>query len=184
MCWLQAAGGEDDGERRDETILSLFLEVRADWMLRPCSSASRRLTRGLCSCRVQKSAGDEKKGDLLRPENLRELRDVIMNFQIAGRGLATPPPNACETCETNDVCVVHAPMSTGRDTVAQALAWSVYLLSLHPDVQEKVHDEAVAVLGNTPVEEVGPASGYGMSEYAAERGADVVDLVSFPLCAR
>lgn len=120
-------------------------------------------TRGLCSCRVQKSAGDEKKGDLLRPENLRELRDVIMNFQIAGRGSATPPPNACEACETDDVYVVHAPMLTGRDTVAQALAWSVYLLSLHPDVQEKVHDEAVVVLGNTPVEEVGPASGYGMS---------------------
>lgn len=50
---------------------------------------------------------------------VRYLSDVIMNFQIAG-----------------------------RDTVAQAFSWAVHLLSLHPDIQEKAHQEALLVLGS------------------------------------
>ena len=39
----------------------------------------------------------------------------------------------------------------GHETTAQALSWTFYLLSQHPDVEGKLHDELVAVLaGRTP----------------------------------
>ncbi|KAL3902074.1 MAG: hypothetical protein SGCHY_000108 [Lobulomycetales sp.] len=47
-----------------------------------------------------------------------QLRDIVLNFIIAG-----------------------------RDTTAQALAWSVWLLQLHPDVSAKLRSEAFSVLG-------------------------------------
>jgi len=42
----------------------------------------------------------------------------------------------------------------GRDTTGQSLSWMTYLLAQHPDVQDKIHDEAQAVLGNLPNSEV------------------------------
>lgn len=50
--------------------------------------------------------------------NDKYLRDLIMNFLIAG-----------------------------RDTTAQALSWCLYLLCEHPDIQDKVYDEIVSVCG-------------------------------------
>ena len=39
----------------------------------------------------------------------------------------------------------------GHETTAQALSWTFYLLSQHPDVERKLHDEFVTVLaGRTP----------------------------------
>ena len=39
----------------------------------------------------------------------------------------------------------------GHETTAQALSWTFYLLSQHPDVERKLHDELVTVLaGRTP----------------------------------
>jgi cytochrome P450 len=39
----------------------------------------------------------------------------------------------------------------GHETTAQALSWTFYLLSQHPDVEGKLHDELAAVLpGRTP----------------------------------
>lgn len=36
----------------------------------------------------------------------------------------------------------------GHETSASALAWSLYLISMSPEIQERMHAEAVAVLGN------------------------------------
>ena len=39
----------------------------------------------------------------------------------------------------------------GHETTAQALSWTFYLLSQHPDVEGKLHDELATVLaGRTP----------------------------------
>jgi cytochrome P450 len=35
----------------------------------------------------------------------------------------------------------------GHETSASALAWSLYLIAMSPEIQERMHDEAVAVLG-------------------------------------
>ncbi|XP_071488189.1 cytochrome P450 4V2-like [Diadema antillarum] len=40
-------------------------------------------------------------------------------------------------------------MFEGHDTTAAAISWSLYLLGLHPDVQERLHEEVVSVLGDT-----------------------------------
>jgi cytochrome P450 len=39
----------------------------------------------------------------------------------------------------------------GRETTALALTWTFYLLSLHPEVEERVRSEIAAVTGGTPV---------------------------------
>lgn len=39
----------------------------------------------------------------------------------------------------------------GHETSASALTWSVYLLSLHPEVQEEAHREVVSVLAQEPL---------------------------------
>lgn len=36
----------------------------------------------------------------------------------------------------------------GHETSASALAWSLYLISMSPDIQQRMHTEAVAVMGN------------------------------------
>jgi cytochrome P450 len=54
-------------------------------------------------------AAKNEKGELL---NDRELRDVVLNFVIAG-----------------------------RDTTAQALSWTFYSLATNPDVEEKLAAE-------------------------------------------
>ena len=38
-------------------------------------------------------------------------------------------------------------LMAGEDTTAHTLAWAIYLLALHPEIQTKIHEEAVAVLG-------------------------------------
>jgi len=38
----------------------------------------------------------------------------------------------------------------GRDTTAQSLAWTCYLLALHPEVQKKAQEEVDRVLGEEP----------------------------------
>jgi len=48
----------------------------------------------------------------------KQLRDVVLNMIIAG-----------------------------RDTTAQALTWSMLLLSTHPEVEEKIRAEALSILG-------------------------------------
>jgi len=61
----------------------------------------------------QTSGGDNK--DLTD----KDLRDIILNFVIAG-----------------------------RDTTAQALSWSIYRLCIHPHVQQRARQEIQEVLGN------------------------------------
>ena len=38
----------------------------------------------------------------------------------------------------------------GHDTVTAMLAWALYLLALHPDVQQRAREEAINVLGSEP----------------------------------
>ena len=60
---------------------------------------------------------DHDKSASLQPSD-QNLRDVILNMVIAG-----------------------------RDTTAQALSWAFYRLCIHRDVQAKVREEIVSVLG-------------------------------------
>jgi cytochrome P450 len=60
-------------------------------------------------------AAKTEEGELL---NDSQLRDVIINFILAG-----------------------------RDTTAQALTWSFWILSTHPDILSKLRAEAIGVLG-------------------------------------
>lgn len=39
-------------------------------------------------------------------------------------------------------------LMAGEDTTAHSLAWAIYLLALHPEIQEHMHDEAKRVLVN------------------------------------
>lgn len=78
---------------------------------------------------------------------VRYLSDVIMNFQIAG-----------------------------RDTVAQAFSWAVHLLSLHPDVQEKAHHEALLVLGSLRAAEAATFDQINRLEYMRAVVTEVLRL--------
>jgi cytochrome P450 len=40
--------------------------------------------------------------------------------------------------------------SAGHETTAQALTWTFYLLSTHPDVERRLRDEVSAAVGNAP----------------------------------
>lgn len=39
----------------------------------------------------------------------------------------------------------------GHETTANALSWTLYLLTQHPEKQQKLHDEIESVIGDTPV---------------------------------
>ena len=41
-------------------------------------------------------------------------------------------------------------LQQGHDTVGESLAWTWYLLSLHPEVERKLHDEIADVVGDRP----------------------------------
>ncbi len=43
-------------------------------------------------------------------------------------------------------------LTAGHETGGAALSWALYLLGKHPEVQEQLHDEVHAVLGNRPAE--------------------------------
>lgn len=60
--------------------------------------------------------------DDLSKQDEQFLRDLIMNFLIAG-----------------------------RDTTAQALSWTFYLLAQHPTIEAHLHAEIVEVLGDGPL---------------------------------
>jgi cytochrome P450 len=62
-------------------------------------------------------AAKTEEGD---PLNDAQLRDVVLNFIIAG-----------------------------RDTTAQALSWSFWLLSTRPEILAKLRDEAHKILGSS-----------------------------------
>lgn len=64
--------------------------------------------------------------------NDKGLRDVVLNFLIAGRyvlrsGVCYNPP-----------VIAPAVSMVDRDTTAQALSWSVFLTAQHPEVEHKV----------------------------------------------
>lgn len=61
----------------------------------------------------------DKNDHLNQKPSEKYLADVILNFIIAG-----------------------------RDTTAQAMGWCTYLLSTHPDIQEKLYEELVEVFGS------------------------------------
>ena len=69
--------------------------------------------------RTQTAAATSKEDDISsKPPSNRELRDIVMNFMIAG-----------------------------RDTTACALSWTMYELGRHPEALKKVIEECVRVCG-------------------------------------
>lgn len=65
---------------------------------------------------------DEISSSSLMEPTDRNMRDVIINMVIAG-----------------------------RDTTAQALSWTFYRLCIHPEIQAKVREEVVSVLGDAVI---------------------------------
>lgn len=65
-------------------------------------------------------SGMNMKDSVLESQNKAFLRDLVMNFMIAG-----------------------------RDTTAQALTWTLYLLAQHPEITERVYDELIEAFGET-----------------------------------
>lgn len=69
-----------------------------------------------------KADGCSSTADLLLQKDEDFLRDLIINFLIAG-----------------------------RDTTAQSLSWTFFLLAQHPNIEAHVHAELVETLGNGPL---------------------------------
>ena len=90
------------------------------------------------------------------------LRDVVLNFLIAGRdttaNVSLPPPYHSQhimpchdmlctsivlyLCLSASLCISAYHAMTEMYWVVQALSWAVYRLCIHPHIQDKVYEEA------------------------------------------
>lgn len=71
-----------------------------------------------------------------------ERKDILASF------IAAQDPETGEHFDLDDLIDQVAVMFlAGHETTASALSWTLYLLAMQPQVQERLHDEAVKVLG-------------------------------------
>jgi len=131
LCGLDIDDADEPSTHQLQTALG-HLSGESNALLPNSRRAARELTNAVDGIvAVRRAAGDDK-GDLLgmllgadvkngeKVERMsdRQARDEIMTFFFAG-----------------------------HDTTASALAWAWYLLALHPEVQERLHEEVDRVLG-------------------------------------
>lgn len=70
---------------------------------------------------------------------------------LATKIMTTPDPETGQVFETAEmVDQVAIFFLAGHETSASALAWTLYLCALDPDLQDRLADEAAQVLGDTP----------------------------------
>lgn len=72
------------------------------------------------------------------------------------------PTASMSNQQVHDECVTI--MLAGHETTANALSFALWLIAKHPDVQLRLHEEAVAVLGDRPP----TAEDYGRLAYATQ----------------
>ncbi len=105
--------------------------------------------------RRRRQAAQEIRGAIeaiVRPRHDAARRDGgddgadILASLLAARDAATGAPFSFDEI-VDQVCMLFL---AGHETSASALTWSLYLLALHPEVQEAAHAEVVAVLQGGP----------------------------------
>lgn len=70
------------------------------------------------------------------------VHDDLLAAMLEGDGGGGVPPSDAELID-NLITFFFA----GFDTTSVAISWTLYELARHPDVQQRLHDEAIAVLG-------------------------------------
>jgi cytochrome P450 len=94
----------------------------------------------------RKAPGD--RGDLL--SMLLEATDPEENSSLAAHGATTGALNGAGTHmsdkQVRDECLTV--MLAGHETTANGLSFALWMLARHPEAQERVHEEAVRVLGS------------------------------------
>lgn len=86
--------------------------------------------------------------DLLVAERINRPTDGgdLLSRLIAGAREEADPRAARRRLREEIVTVLLA----GHETTASTLSWAFHLMDRHPDVRERLHDEAVSVLGDRP----------------------------------
>jgi len=75
------------------------------------------------------------------------LRNNLLSLLIG----ANDPQTGGSMSETDVRANILTFVMAGHETTALALTWTFYLLSLHPEIEERVRSEIAAVTGGTPV---------------------------------
>ena len=75
----------------------------------------------------------------LQEDNPRDFMDVFLEEKRSGNPDFT---------EEQLIMICFDLFGAGFDTTSSTLCWAVLYLSLHPEIQERCHDEVVRVLGS------------------------------------
>ncbi|KAI7881134.1 cytochrome P450 [Lichtheimia hyalospora FSU 10163] len=75
------------------------------------------------------------------PESERDLLTLMIEAENSGEGSMTNKELRSNLCLF---------FLAGHDTTANALAFAVYHLAMHPDIQRKAREEAIKILGDEP----------------------------------
>ncbi|KAI8847579.1 cytochrome P450, partial [Chytridium lagenaria] len=75
---------------------------------------------------------------------LMEHMKIVNGFDLLDLYIAYDPDMTDK--QLRDMCLNM--MLAGRDTTAQALSWAFWILSSHPDVAQKIHDEVTSLMGD------------------------------------
>ena len=118
---------------------------------------------------AERRADPTDRGDLLSMllNATDDGADKSGEHAAAGHGSGTPPTVQTMTDQQlRDECVTV--ILAGHETTANALTFAVHLLARHPEIQQRLHDEAVRVLGPTraPTAADYPALSYSTQVFA------------------
>ncbi|KIL70583.1 hypothetical protein M378DRAFT_66688 [Amanita muscaria Koide BX008] len=131
-----------------------------------------RVTNG--SLRTIKNAGKSliarKKHEVLQAKKDGAQQKDILNLLIKAN-LSSDPSKSLSDAELLDQCSTF--LLAGSDSVSLAIAWCIHLLSLHPDVQERVREELINFLGPCT------SSCGELSSEASERCWEIIDSLPF-----
>ena len=137
------ASGDMIGEAL-ETVLPGFASLTKSILPRPWRwplPTTRRFMRGVRTLdNVVSDIIAERRAD---PENHPDLLGMLM--------LATDPETGTAMSDVQLRDEVLTMLMAGHETTANAMAWTLHLLSQHPEVAEAVHAEVAQVVGNAPI---------------------------------
>ena len=80
------------------------------------------------------------------PGDRGDLLSMLLAAEDAEENTGTMPDRMTDT-QIHDECLTI--MLAGHETTANALSFALWLIATHPEVQQRLHDEALAVLGST-----------------------------------
>ncbi len=151
--------GLDLDERSDDLAepLRVALEYIADRALQPINAPRWLPTPARHRARVARNTLHRLAEDVLRACRADPSRDApLVQALIAARDPVTG--RTLSDDEIRDELIVF--MLAGHDTTATALAYALWALGRHPDIQDRVRAEAVAVGGRELTPDDVPALGY------------------------